>query len=456
MMAMNTTRFPYRAAFNESSAAAFRTRLPFFCSFTILLYLAVSFLCLILDPVSFRKAEIFIWIFLIASAVLALVMNRLAGTLARAKTVTALFSLSVLVVVAALFVIYPSYLTQSSEVFALAVFLISFIMPWKTSEVIAIGALTIIGYSGVFLWAMTAFPRFKALILDAGGYVDGIIFLVIAILICVMVRMRDNARERESFALMKELEEKNAQMRQELAIAREVHRTLIPKSTSTDNATIAVSYIPLSTVGGDYATFHVTKEGGLFFLIGDVTGHGVPAALLVNRIYGEVENLVNKNPAPGALMMELNAFVQEHFQATNMYFSVCSGLIDFKLKKLFYSNYGHPPQILRRHKDNRIRLLESQTYFLGIDDNAAGAGQSVFEGNFAFDGNDRIVLFTDGLIETKNGADEMYGMERLEAFINERADEHPSLFNANLLKEIDAFRSGPVADDMFLVTIDIK
>ena len=443
------------AGFNESNGAAFRARLPFFCGFTVLLYLAVSLACLAMDPGSFKDAEKGIWIFLAAAAAIALAVNGSGAAPGRAKAAAAFFSAAVIAAVAALFVIYPDYLTQSSEVFALAVFLISFIMPWKTAEVIVIGAFAAAVYSGVFLWAMSAFPRFKALILDAGGYVDGIIFLAIAVVICAIVRMRDNAREKKTFALMKELEEKNAQMRQELAIAREIHRTLIPASRSTDHATIAVSYIPLSTVGGDYATFHVTKDGGLFFLIGDVTGHGVPAALLVNRIYGEVESLVNKNPAPGALMQELNAFVQEHFQATNMYFSVCSGLIDFKLKTLFYSNYGHPPQILRRHKDSRIRLLESQTYFLGIDENHASGGRGVFEGKFAFDENDRIVLFTDGLIETKDASGEMYGMGRLEACINAHAAVPPGLFNAGLLKEIDAFRSGPVADDMFLVTIDI-
>lgn len=452
---MHETRYPYVKEFDEFTLNAFRSRLPFFCVFTALLYLAVSVLCLALDPGAFMPSEIYTWAFMVVSALVALSANRFAKSLAQAKTVARAFSACVLVAIGSLFVIYPDYLTQSSEVFALAVFLISFILPWRTGEVALMGALSLGGYSGVFFWAMSVFPRYKDLILDAGGYVDGLIFLVIAVLICAIIRMRDEAREKKSFALMKQLEQKNAQMERELAIAREVHRTLIPQSRSTDHVAVAVSYIPLESVGGDYATFHVTKDGGLFFLIGDVTGHGVPAALLVNRIYGEVESLAARNPAPGALMMDLNAFVREHFRATNMFFSVCSGLVDFRQKTLFYSNYGHPPQILRQHKDNKIRLLESQTYFLGIDANAAGK-DGVFEGRFAFDRGDRIILFTDGLIETKGKSGEMYGMERLEAFIGERAGEPPSRFNASLLKDIEDFRFGPIADDMFLVTIDIK
>jgi serine phosphatase RsbU (regulator of sigma subunit) len=396
-------------------------------------------------------------VFLAAAAGVSLFINRRVKTLRGAKLNAGLFSLAIVTVLTALFFIYPGYTAQCSEVLALSAFLISFTIPWQAFETLLIGAAHITGYTVIFAHAALNAPdiaRMRSIIFEETGYVDGLVFLVIAIGICIVIRRRDDKSDRDRFLLFRELEAKNSEMARELAIAKDVHKTLIPKSTSTENAAIAVSYVPLSTVGGDYATFHVTKEGNLFFLIGDVTGHGVPAALLVNRIYGEVETLIGRNMAPGALMRELEKFVGEHFQHTEMYFSVCSGLIDFGAQTLFYSNYGHPPQILHQRRDNRISLLESQTYLLGID--AGGAGQSIFEGSLRFDRKDRIVLFTDGLIEAKGRLGDLYGMDRLEAFVKSRGQEQPAVFNSRLLAEIDAFKGGPLADDLFLVTIDIK
>jgi serine phosphatase RsbU (regulator of sigma subunit) len=429
----------------------------FFCAAFIIIYLSLSILGFFLDPTSFKKVELLIWVFLIASAALTLYTNRRAKTLIAVKLNTTFFSASIVISLAALFFIYPDYIMQSSEIMALSAFFISFAIPWQALEVVGVGVIHVVGYTSIYAWAVSVASNASDannLIFAQGGYIDGLIFLVVAIIICTIIRKRDDDGDKKRFALLKDVEAKSAQMAKEIAIARDVHKTLIPKSTSTENASIAVSYVPLSAVGGDYATFHITREGNLFFLIGDITGHGIPAALLVNRIYGEVESLMARNTEPGMLMRELDRFVGEHFRHTEMYFSVCSGLLDFSKKTLFYSNYGHPPQILHQHKDNRISLLESQTYQLGIE--GPGTGQAIYEGKLQFDNKDRIVLFTDGIIEAKGSESELYGMERLQAFVKSRGGEQPGVFNSALLESVEAYRVGPLDDDMFLVTIDIK
>jgi serine phosphatase RsbU (regulator of sigma subunit) len=175
---------------------------------------------------------------------------------------------------------------------------------------------------------------------------------------------------------------------------------------------------------------------------------------MVNRIYGETESLMSKGLMPGGLLRELDGFVQQHFSRTEMFFSVCSGLLDFKRKALYYSNYGHPPQILHQRQRNTIHLLKSQTHLLGIE--AGQDPKAVFEGTLSFDNKDRIILFTDGLIETMGQDKELYGMQRLEGFARNHISDHPALFNTNLLKEVNEFRIGPVTDDIFLLVIDIK
>jgi sigma-B regulation protein RsbU (phosphoserine phosphatase) len=454
---MDDVKYKYRQEFDCERQRLFVSRLGLFCYLAVAIYIGSAVLAAALDPFDFRKSELITWAFLIFSAGVSLFINSRVKTFLASKLNASLFSCALAATITGLFAVYPEYIGQASEIFALSVFLISFTMPWRAAEAAAIGFIHLACYTYIFAEAFMSAPNaldVNRIIYSGGGYVDGLVFLVIAVIICAVIKTRDYKNDRQRFSLLKELEARNAEMQRELSIARDVHKTLIPKSTSTDNAAIAVSYVPLSAVGGDYATFHVTKDGNLFFLIGDVTGHGVPAALLVNRIYGEVESLISRNPDPGILMRELDRFVQSHFKHTRMYFSVCAGLLDFKTSTLSYSNYGHPPQILHQNKDNTISLLKSQTYLLGID--IGGEDQGLYEGSLKFSRKDRIVLFTDGLIEAKGDEGEFYGMERLQAFVKSRSQDPAALFNTALLGEVDRFKKGPLADDIFLVTIDIK
>jgi serine phosphatase RsbU (regulator of sigma subunit) len=436
----------YLQEFNQARLGVIKSRLKLFSIIAPIIYIAASLLSTITNPSEFKPIELTTWIFLIASSIFVLAINKKTKTLRGAKSDAFLFISLLTVVLVAIFFIYPQYVVNGFGVFMVSLFCATFIIPWEVKEVILIGILNFLGYSATFLWLRQSFPP--------QVYIEGLIYLAVTLSACIIIRRRDDEREKENFVLMKELEKRYGQMQRELMLARQVHDTLIPKSKSTANADIAVSYIPVSTVGGDYATFHETTEGNLSFLIGDVTGHGVPAALLVNRLYGEVEALFTSSRGPGKLLNELDRFVNEHFKLTDMYMSVCCGLIDFKQKKLFYSNYGHPAQILFQHKDNKICLLESQTYFLGIRTDSDTS--QIFEGAIDFGHKDRIILFTDGIIEAKDKTNQLYGIEKLKAFAQGHRNELPNEFNRNLLKEIKLFSSGSIADDLFFLTIDVK
>ncbi|MDD5084603.1 MAG: PP2C family protein-serine/threonine phosphatase [Candidatus Omnitrophica bacterium] len=448
---------PYLSEFGEAKAKLIKSRLRLFCLLTLVIYITTSALGFILDHGEFQSIEIVTWILITAVAVLVLFLNQRSGTLREAKLNSALFAVAFVSAMTFEFFIYPQYASWGPAAFALIMFFTCFVIPWDIPGVIFNGVLNMLGYSAFYISCLlnkAIVAPDVSFVFSTKDYTDGLTFLSIALVLCLAIRRRDNDREKENFVLMKELEARNNQMEEELALARDVHKTLIPRSTSTDKANIAVSHVPVSTVGGDYATFHVTKDGDLFFLIGDITGHGISAALLVNRIYGEVENLIRQDCMPGKLLKELDQFVQRHFKQTRMYLSVCSGLLDFRKGILFYSNYGHPPQILHQHKDNNVCLLKSQTHLLGIGFDAVET--KVFEGNLSFSHKDRIILFTDGLIEATDANKELYGIDRLSDFVKLHIDEHPTVFNNNLLEEVTAFRSGLPADDIFLLTIDIK
>ena len=188
------------------------------------------------------------------------------------------------------------------------------------------------------------------------------------------------------------------------------------------------------------------------FIVADVTGHGVSTALLVNRLHTEVERLFREPPDPGRFLKLLDEFINEDFGKMGYYLSAFCGLLDFSRKKLVYSNHGHPPQMLLQSANNKIILMEAQTLMMGIGMDAA----DLYSSETPFAKGDRLVLFTDGVIEAKDKTGELFGYERLEEFVKDSAGADVVEFNTSLTKRLDEFQSGIQNDDIFLLTIQVK
>ncbi len=205
-------------------------------------------------------------------------------------------------------------------------------------------------------------------------------------------------------------------------------------------------------MGGDYAQFHFIDKDRVIFVLADVTGHGVSAALLVNRAHTEVERLVRENLLPGELLKHLDKFIDKEFGEMGFFLTAFCGLLNFSEKKLTYSNYGHPAQILLQSRENKIILMQSQTFLMGI-----GMEESkVYSNKIAFAQGDRLILFTDGITEAKDVKGNLFGQEKLEEFTKNNINLDVIEFNAQLTRKIDKFQSGHQHDDIFLATIQIK
>ncbi|MBF0253267.1 MAG: serine/threonine-protein phosphatase, partial [Candidatus Omnitrophica bacterium] len=220
----------------------------------------------------------------------------------------------------------------------------------------------------------------------------------------------------------------------------------------TDLVDIAVSYKPVFYMGGDYAKFHFIGEKKLIFVLADVTGHGVSAALIVNRIHIAIERLIREEIQPGELLKQLEEVISRDFGQMGIFLTAFCGLIDFSEKRLIYSNHGHPPQILLQSSDNSIVLMKSQTFLMGV----GLEEDSVYHNDISFEEGDRIILFTDGITEARNEKGEMFGQERLEKFSRHNAGLDVVQFNNKMLEEIECFQKGQQEDDIFLLTIQNK
>ncbi|MBN3038002.1 MAG: serine/threonine-protein phosphatase [Candidatus Omnitrophica bacterium] len=394
----------------------------------------------------------FTWLFAILICAVALFLARRAATLRRAKISAALLILMLLFTMVSFHIkesVPPFYATS---IYLIMLFAITFIFPWLTREITGIALLHLGIFSFYFYSVPTYIYKNHTYYSDFSDYIQGFVLLSVATCICLVISKHEREREVENFILLKRVEDNNRQMQKELNLATRVHKTLIPKSLNSNLVDVAVMYLPMYYMGGDYARFNFIDKNRLIFIICDVTGHGVSAALLVNRLHAEFERISREGKQPGVLLKELNDFITKDFAGTNMYLSAFCGLLDFTNRKLYYSNRGHPAQYIYRITKSDILQLSSQATWLGID----LYKEELYQAEIEFNKGDKVLLFTDGVTETKNKQGEEYGGKRLEGFVKNNHSLQARKFNQKLVDELNGFKTGEFADDVFILSIDIK
>lgn len=444
----------YFAEYEALQKSQFKNRTSLFILTAAGIYYLVCFFYwfryLLGNPEIFRSAEYYDWAVVAAVSGILYGMNRRTQSPELSKIYGYLFNTFLLMMVGHIGFLYPENALVFPFYFALSLIIVSFTIPWSLPELYFLSILHLAGFSifytalaRVLQYPVRSLPRFHF-------FFDGMLFIAIAAALSVLLRKKRIERDIRNFLLLKEIEEKNMQIERDLEFANRIHRTLIPESLRTPRADVTVNYLPVSYLGGDYARFHFCKEDALMFFICDATGHGVAAALMVNRIHTEFERLAKEDITPGVLLQKLDRFICDDFAGTGMYLSAFCGRLDFEQKKFTFSNYGHPPQYFHQVGRSGIEALPAHTTLLGI----AKEGRKIHEGEMNFGKGDRIVLFTDGIPEAVSPAGERFGMQRIEKMLKGHFPEARD-FNAALLKNLTDFHQGKVFDDILVLSIQV-
>ncbi len=333
-------------------------------------------------------------------------------------------------------------------------FAFSLVFPWSANNIIAIALLHFGAYTALLLEVPQYVYKGQILNTETADYLNGFIMLILSAVVCYAVIRRERNRDIENFILLKDVEEKNSQMEKELKLATRVHSRLIPHSNSTPFADIAVTYTPMHYLGGDYAKFYFIDKTKLVFIICDVTGHGVSAALMVNALNTEFERLSRKVKTPGEILKEVNQFMVKNFSELYIYTTAFCGLLDFHYlsRKFSYSSYGHPPQYIYHSARPDIERLPAQASLMGLPFEDA----KLHESEVPFNKNDSILLFTDGIIEARDKKGEEFGDKRLMDFIEKNRHLGVDVFNDNLSSELKLFSGNKIKDDIFILNIKTK
>jgi serine phosphatase RsbU (regulator of sigma subunit) len=235
----------------------------------------------------------------------------------------------------------------------------------------------------------------------------------------------------------------------DLEVARQIQFGLLPfEPFSQGRLSARASMRPANTVGGDYFDIIDLGDDHTAIVVGDVAGKGMPAALLMALLQGSLRTLVTAGLRGVPLITRLNEHLFANIPA-NRLITLFYAEVSTRGGPLRYVNAGHNPPILLR-TDGACETLGATGIALGI---LGEAGYEMLE--VPFGPGDRLVLYTDGITEASNPADEEFGEERLMAAVVTRRAAATEAFVSGILADVHGFCAGVrPRDDQTLLVLD--
>ncbi len=202
-------------------------------------------------------------------------------------------------------------------------------------------------------------------------------------------------------------QERLAAIRQELETARRIQESILPgELPRIAGLDLASRYVPATEVAGDFYEFLPGEGRRLGILVADVSGHGVPAALVASMLKVAVAAQAPHAASPGRVLSEINAIF--HGKLKNQFITALYVHLDLEAGQMTAASAGHPPPLVWREREGRIEELPPGGVVLGRLRRADYAETTV-----PLAPGDRILLFTDGIPEALSPGGEMFGEERL-------------------------------------------
>ena len=233
---------------------------------------------------------------------------------------------------------------------------------------------------------------------------------------------------------------------QDLRVARSIQQASLPKEVpELEGWQIAPFYQPAREVGGDFYDFHLLPEGRLGLVVGDATGKGVPAALVMSTTCGMLRLAAQGSSSPGQMLRGLNEVLFPNIPS-NMFVTCFYAILEPRSGRLSYANAGHDLPYL--HRNGEAEELRARGMPLGLMPE-----MSYEEKETILHSGEAALLYSDGLVEAHDPAGDMFGFPRLRALIAEHGEKR-SLGDV-LLEELYSFTGErwEQEDDITLLTL---
>jgi sigma-B regulation protein RsbU (phosphoserine phosphatase) len=254
----------------------------------------------------------------------------------------------------------------------------------------------------------------------------------------------ERARQHEEILGKRKLEE-------ELSIAKRIQQSFLPREDpELFGFDICGINIPSEEVGGDYYDFIPIIDNQMGVAIGDVSGKGIPAALIMAFFRASLIAEIRNNYAIRSIMFKVNNLLFESTEP-DIYVTAVYGVLDIKNKIFTFANAGHNPPLLR-HANGKMENLTQGGMALGAFENSKYEERPI-----KLNPGDIIVLYTDGVTETKNAQDEEFGTQRLKQVINDSSSMKAKEIRESIHDAVKDFTSSSSQeDDLTLVVIKVE
>jgi len=272
--------------------------------------------------------------------------------------------------------------------------------------------------------------------------------LATSIASCVMAQMHDRIQYRE-FLSGKIIERQNAMLNNELVLAERLQRSMVPTTMPRlAGVDINVIHTPMIGIGGDlYDYIETGSPDALGIFMCDVSGHGVAAALISSMVKANLNAIRATDPSPRQLMDFLNEHLVDNIG--NYFVTAIYGRLSKREAKFTYCRGGHNYPLLAR--GGAVTELKGEGKMLGFI-----GGLYFEEVSLDIRSGDRIVLYTDGLIEARNEAGEHFGEERLQETVGKNERLENAAFVEAVYNEARVFQHRQTfQDDVCIISIHI-
>jgi serine phosphatase RsbU (regulator of sigma subunit)/predicted ester cyclase len=241
---------------------------------------------------------------------------------------------------------------------------------------------------------------------------------------------------------------KRQRVEHDLRVARSIQQASLPKEVPMLKGwQIAPYYQPAREVGGDFYDFHLLPEGRVGLVVGDATGKGVPAALVMSTTCGMLRLAAQSHTSPSQMLQGVNEVLFPNIPS-NMFVTCFYAILNPKSGHLVYANAGHDLPYL--HRNGEAEELRARGMPLGLM-----SKMSYEEKETTLHVGEAALLYSDGLVEAHDPEGEMFGFPRLRALLAEHSAEEERLVGDFLMEELYSFvgEGWEQEDDITLLTL---
>ena len=267
----------------------------------------------------------------------------------------------------------------------------------------------------------------------------------------VKARVRSHIFLREARA---QLASQLLALNNELEMARQIQLSILPHSIpKLPGLEIAARFLPMTSVAGDFYDFIEIDEKHIGILIADVSGHGLPSALIASMLQVALTAQTGHASEPAKVLLGLNHALCGKF--TDNFVTAAYVYVDLEKSLMRYAGAGHPPVLQWRNSTGKTAKLLENGLVLGMVQEAT---YDALEFPLAL--GDRYVLYTDGVLEATNSAQEQFGADRFMRFIENHKHLAADQFSETFLTELSRWSNQTAEqgqqDDITLLVIDFK